>query len=106
MWYLYMAVGLYLITPFLRCVAVKENAGLVRLFLGISLAAQFTVPLTQALTAVWEPLESWDNLLGKFRLQFFCGFTAYYLAGWYLTHVGLSGEERGFWRHAESSLWR
>ena len=49
MWYLYMAVGLYLITPFLRCVAVKENAGLVRLFLGISLAAQFTVPLTQAL---------------------------------------------------------
>ena len=90
MWYLYMAVGLYLITPFLRCVAVKENAGLVRLFLGISLAAQFTVPLTQALAAVWEPLESWDNLLGKFRLQFFCGFTAYYLAGWYLTHVGLS----------------
>ena len=80
MWYLYMAVGLYLITPFLRCVAVKENAGLVRLFLGISLAAQFTVPLTQALAAVWEPLESWDNLLGKFRLQFFCGFTAYYLA--------------------------
>lgn len=90
MWYLYMAVGLYLLTPFLRCVAVKEKADLVRLFLGISLTVQFTVPLMQALAAVWKPLEYWDNLLGKFRLEFFCGFTAYYLAGWYLAHVGLS----------------
>lgn len=90
MWYLYMALGLYLITPFLHCIAVKEKAGLVRLFLGISLAVQFTVPLMQALAAVWEPLEYWDNLLGKFRLQFFCGFTTYYLMGWYLRHVGLS----------------
>lgn len=90
MWYLYMAVGLYLITPFLRCMAVKEKADLVRLFLGISLIVQFTVPLMQVLAAVWEPLEYWDNLLGKFRLEFFCGFTAYYLTGWYLTHVGLS----------------
>lgn len=94
MWYLYMAVGLYLITPFLRCVALKENAGLVRLFLGISLLAQFSIPLVQALAAVWEPLEYWDNLLSKFRLQFFCGFTAYYLAGWYLVHVGMSRLEQ------------
>ncbi|HIS26473.1 MAG TPA: acyltransferase [Candidatus Pullilachnospira intestinigallinarum] len=94
MWYLYMAVGLYLITPFLRCVARRENAGLVRLFLGISLLTQFSVPLIQALAAIWEPLEYWNSLINKFRLQFFCGFTAYYLAGWYLAHVGLSRLER------------
>ena len=32
--------------------------------------------------------------LNKFELQFFCGNTSFYLAGWYIVHAGLSQREK------------
>lgn len=89
MWYLYMIIGLYLITPFLRSFVRKENKNMVLLFMGISLLVQFTGPLLQELSLVWDGFRYINKWMSKFHLQFFCGETTYYLAGWYLVHVGI-----------------
>ena len=88
MWYLYMILGLYIITPFLRAFVRRENKGLVLVFIGLSLLTQFAKPLLGVM-ARWglggDVIASW---IDSFCLDFFSGYVAYYLAGWYIVHVG------------------
>lgn len=88
MWYLYMAIGLYLITPFLRTFVCRANKNMVLLFIGISLPVQFTMPVIQGLSLIWEPAGYLSAFADRFYLDFFCGFTTYYLTGWYIAHIG------------------
>lgn len=88
MWYLYMIIGLYMATPFLRAFTAKENQSLVRFFLLISLAAQFLLPIFQVLSTWVDQATYYVQFIDQFHLDFFCGYTAYYLTGWYITHVG------------------
>lgn len=88
MWYLYMIIGLYLITPFLRCFVSKANKNLVLLFIGISLVVQFSQPLIRELAFFYPSAQYVNEILEMFHLDFFCGYTTYYLAGWYIYHVG------------------
>ena len=88
MWYLYMMIGLYMATPFLRAFTAKENQSLVRLFLLISLAVQFLLPISQVLSTWVNQATYYVQFIEQFNLDFFCGYTAYYLTGWYITHVG------------------
>lgn len=94
MWYLYMLVGLYLITPFLRSFVRKENRKMVMLFIVISLLSQFTRPTLEKLTLIWEEFGYLSEFIDKFSLQFFCGYTAYYLMGWYIVHIGFEKKRR------------
>lgn len=89
LWYLYMVFGLYLATPFLRKIARRENASLVLLFIAITLVTQFSQPLINGLARWFDPLFFIITFLSRFRLHFFAGYIAYYLAGWYLVHIGL-----------------
>ena len=89
MWYLYMIIGLYIITPFLRTFAKGENKGLVLLFIGISFCVNFCEPVIDAISKIGPDLSFVNSWIGKFRLDFFGGYTAYYLAGWYIVHVGI-----------------
>ncbi len=90
MWYLYMIIGLYLITPFLRCFVCIQNKKLVLLFIAISLLAQFTLPIIQGLSLIRESFILLAQFLNKFSLNFFGGYTTYYLAGWYVVHIGFN----------------
>lgn len=90
LWYLYMLIGLYLITPFLRMFVNKEHKDLVLLFIVISLIVQFSVPILNELTAFSDKFEILIQFIKKFEAYFFSGYTAYYLAGWYLTHIDIS----------------
>lgn len=90
MWYLYMIIGLYLITPFLRCFVCIQNKKLVLLFIAISLLAQFTLPIIQGLSLIRESFILLAQFLNKFSLNFFGGYTTYYLAGWYIVHIGFN----------------
>lgn len=89
MWYLYMIIGLYLITPFLRTFVKKENKNLVLLFIAISLVSQFTIPVLNSLSLIVEDAAYLVQFINKFHLGFFDGYAAYYLAGWYLVHIGI-----------------
>lgn len=95
LWYLYMIVGLYLATPFLRAFVKKENTSLVLLFLAIALVSQYvpTVCTTlSALTDVWprfKELTYISRFANQFKLGFFGQYAAYYVMGWYIVHVGI-----------------
>ena len=89
MWYLYMFIGIYLALPFLKAFVCKENKNLVLLFLGISLATQFVVPLLEAGIHRFSALVYVSSLLKDFHLNFFAGYISYYLAGWYIMHIGI-----------------
>lgn len=96
MWYLYMIVGLYLATPFLRAFVKKDNQQLVLLFLVIALVAQFIPTVCTAaseLTDIWprsKELAYVPRLMDQFSLSFFGQYAAYYVMGWYIVHVGFS----------------
>jgi surface polysaccharide O-acyltransferase-like enzyme len=89
LWYLYMIIGMYLVTPFLRCFLRREDPAPARWFIALGLVAQFTGPVVTMLATLWEPLGVLSQLIGRFELKFFGGYTVYYVTGWYLVHVGL-----------------
>jgi surface polysaccharide O-acyltransferase-like enzyme len=90
MWYLFVIIGLYLITPYLRSFTSRKNKDLVLAFINISLLMQFMIPALEALEPYYSYTSFFITYIDKFYLQFFCGYTAYYLAGWYLLHIGIS----------------
>ncbi len=90
LWYLYMLIGLYIITPFLREFVKREKKKLVLLFIGIALIAKFTIPILAGMLPQVEFFISVERFVRMFNLDFFFGFTTYYLAGWYIVYFGIS----------------
>lgn len=89
LWYLYMTIGLYLSTPFLRSFVKKDNKHLVLLFIGIALVVQFTLPMLNGLSLVWKDVSYCIKFIEKFDMGFFGGYIAYYMLGWYVVHIGV-----------------
>lgn len=86
MWYLYMIIGLYLITPFLRVFIKKENSEIIKIYLIIAIIIQFIEPILNILATTWPMFEYIINFIKKFQLEFFTGYTSYYILGWYITN--------------------
>lgn len=78
-WYLYMIVGLYLITPFLRKIA--EDKRLSEYF--ISLFFLFTL-LTKYCVQLPFVGPTLDSMLGSMGMKFVLGYSGYYVLGYYL----------------------
>lgn len=89
MWYLYMIMGIYLITPFLKKFVCEKNKELVLLFIIISFCAQFLAPVINAMSALGMNLSFINSWIEQFNLGFFNGYITYYLAGWYIVHIGI-----------------
>ncbi|MBR6790016.1 MAG: acyltransferase family protein [Oscillospiraceae bacterium] len=96
LWYLFMLVGLYLITPVLRCFVRRDNAKIVRYFILLSVIFCFGLPVCNAAldlllngVGFGAAAGSLEKLNGKFMMDFAAPYPAYYLAGWYIAHVGL-----------------
>lgn len=90
MWYMYMLIGLYVAVPFLRSFVRKENKHLVLLFIGFSLLTVFTGPIIDLLANANGYFAYIRLFLDQFYLQFFAGYITYFLAGWYIVHIGIS----------------
>lgn len=90
MWYLYMLTGLYIATPFLRSFVKKENKGTVSVYIAVSLLLVFFRPLISMIGAYSETVLYINTVLDKFHAEFFAGYAAYYLSGWYVVHIGFS----------------
>ena len=89
MWYLYMIIGLYIMTPFLRKFVCKENKEMVLAFITISLCFQFFTPVVNIICKLGIDLSLINEWMTKFELDFFGGYLAYYLVGWYIVNVGI-----------------
>lgn len=85
LWYLYVLVGLYLLTPLLRLFVKKENAPLLRWYILFSAGVTFCVPIFNVLI---NQFAGGENLLtgwvDKFGLSVLGEYVTYYLLGWYL----------------------
>ena len=93
LWFLFMIIGLYLITPILKCFVNKKNANYVAYFLVLAfifclLPKTIDVPLN--FFGVGNNVIS--NYAQKFSLGFVLDCTIYYLFGWYAVHVGFTNK--------------
>ena len=89
LWYLYMIIGLYLITPFLKLFVQKEHKKLILFFVFVSIIIQFTLPVLNQIAIFYEDITFLLVFIEKFHLDFFGGYTTYYLLGWYIVHIGI-----------------
>lgn len=87
MWCLYLIIGLYIITPFLKKFVCKENKDMVLFFIIISLCVSFLTPVINAICVLGFDLSFINTWINKFHLNFFGGYIAYFLAGWYIVHI-------------------
>lgn len=95
LWYLFMLIGLYLITPILRSFVKKANAKVVLYFIILSLVFSFSVPLCNFLVnSITETVDFVQTYADKFYMGFVGQFTAYYLLGWYITNIEIKRKHR------------
>ena len=89
LWFLFMLIGLYLITPILKLFVNKQNEKFVAYFL--ILAIIFCL-LPKTLDVPIAFLSGKDGIVGGYFQKFSMGFvldcTIYYLLGWYVVNVG------------------
>jgi len=82
-WFLFVIIGLYLITPFLRKIVVDEQ--LLKIFLIISFITAIVLPTIKVIPYIGAPIFDYFE---KFELTFTVGYIFYYVLGYYIhTHV-------------------
>lgn len=84
-WYLYMIIGLYLITPFLRKIA--EDAQLSKYFLVLFFLFAFLSKYGPWLSFIGGTIEA---MLSSMGMHFVLGYSGYYILGYYLHKFPLS----------------
>jgi surface polysaccharide O-acyltransferase-like enzyme len=78
-WYIYLIVGLYLITPILRIIMANGNQKIIRYLISLWFAGVAIVPLIQLASGIY--LDSSVFVIG--------GFVGYFVLGYYLQKVKL-----------------
>lgn len=77
MWYMYLIVAFYIITPALRPIAANKSA--MKYFLIISYIFAYLIPTLQMIPFLYEHTARYT---GRLELQFITGYIFYYLAGY------------------------
>ena len=90
MWYLYMLIGLYLVTPILRAFVKTENKDIVLWFIILAMFFEGVVPTFNQLFHI----EILKRLSDSLMMNFVTGFVLYYVLGWYVTHIRINGKQR------------
>lgn len=85
-WYLYMIVGLYLITPFLRKIAADRQ--LCEYFIILGFLFMFLAQYAPSIPLLGPALEI---MLEQMNMKFVLGYSVYYVLGHYLHAHPLSG---------------
>ena len=91
LWFIYLIIGLYLITPLLRLWVKEENKKYIEYFLILALIFNFIIPQIISVGANFNNIFFYlrDILNEKLYLDYVCGYTAYYILGWYLNNYSL-----------------
>ncbi len=99
LWYMFMIVGLYLLTPILRLFVKRSNSSYILYFIALALVFQFSVPLVNFAfnELIGEAINAEDfvtKYAGKFYLDFLGKYVVYYLIGWYVTNIEIKKRHR------------
>lgn len=96
LWYMFMLIGLYLITPILRLFVKRENKNYVKYFILIAVAVQFIEPAIDFIIKLIYPTAAnyYMDFINKFHISFVCKYVTYYLLGWYFTNIEINKSKR------------
>ncbi len=89
MWYMYIIVAMYLITPALRAFATNRSA--LKFFLVASYLYAFLIPNILMIPGLYAIFGDYVNRLS---LQFISGYTFYFVAGYYMATEDFSGLQK------------
>ena len=97
LWFLYMILGLYLITPILRLFVRRENNRYVLYFIILSIIFKFSVPsIAFILNCVGLSGSLLKDFVDKFNMDFVSIYVSYYLTGWYIANCPIKKHHRVF----------
>lgn len=91
MWYLFVILGLYMVTPVLRAVAADEKA--LRYFLILSFALAYAMPTLQMIPIIYRTKLHTNRI----DYAFVTGYAFFYLFGYYIASREQSKRERMVW---------
>ncbi|OUM58365.1 hypothetical protein PIROE2DRAFT_64453 [Piromyces sp. E2] len=86
LWYLYMCIGLYIITPFARAICKEKK--LMNYYISASLILSQAIPNVFTLIKLfWENryIETIGKLVGKLQMNIIGGYACHFVLGYYLT---------------------
>ena len=89
MWYLYVLVGLYLVTPLLRFFVKVENSTLIRNYLLFSSIICFVCSFAnEIINRQFKQEDILTNFISNFNFNYIYQYLIYYILGWYIVKVG------------------
>jgi len=86
LWYLYMCIGLYVMTPILR--AITSNMKTLKYYLGLGITVTYLIPFISNLVKDILPslyTGKLNEVVAKFMIFMTIGFTIYYVLGYFLS---------------------
>ena len=97
LWYLYMIIGLYLMTPVLRTFVKKENKKVISYLLLLSVIICFTVKFANFFLMEYVVEKDWITpLVDKFNFSMMGVYLTYFIAGWYVVNIEIKKSRRIF----------
>ena len=85
LWFIYMIIGLYLITPLLKLWIKIENKKYIQYFIVLTLIFTFVFPQTIKIGQCYSELFTYVNdILNDINIKYVGGFTIYFIMGWYI----------------------
>lgn len=95
LWFLYLILGIYLLTPLLRLFVKKENSQYVLYFIGLSLLFHFSIPVFNfATNQVLGGGDQFISFMDRMNMGFVDPFLSYYLLGWYISNHEIAKRHR------------
>lgn len=88
LWYIYLIIGMYLITPLLRLWVNKKNIKYIEYFMCLAFIFSFLIPsILSLITPFLDYSSSIETILyDKLYLNYVSGYTLYFILGWYLNN--------------------
>jgi len=95
LWYLFMTLGLYLLTPLLRKVLKKENRGIIFPLLVIAIICRTAVPVLDFFLVRYTEFGGFlPELASLAEFDMISEYLIYYVLGWYITNTELTLKKR------------
>lgn len=85
MWFLFVLIGLYLITPILRLFIRRENLPLITAYLNFSVVVCFGLSFVNQIVNTFTSHENFlSDYISYFQMGYFYDAIVYYIMGWYI----------------------
>ena len=90
LWFLYMIIGLYIVSPFLKCIVKDERT--TRYFLILSFIITIAIPQIISIIKIFSNAygEYIESVINSAQIKMVLGYSVYYVLGYYLSTKTIS----------------